>query len=118
MTQYLIKIVVTSVVVVLVSELSKRSAIAGATLASIPMVSVLAMIWLYVDTNDVTQVTSLARSIVWLVIPSLLLFIVLPAMLVRGFTFYLSLGVSIAATASAYALTIMFVRRISLIKGL
>jgi hypothetical protein len=102
MTHYAIKILVTTLLIVIISEISKRSTLIGATLASVPLVSVLAMIWLYMDTRDVAQVSALSRSIVWLVIPSLLLFLMLPTLLERGYNFYLSLTVSIGMTVVAY----------------
>ncbi|PJA66785.1 MAG: hypothetical protein CO158_01720, partial [Piscirickettsiaceae bacterium CG_4_9_14_3_um_filter_43_564] len=74
----------------------------GAILASVPLVSVLAMIWLYIDTKDVEKVTALASSVFWLVLPSLALFLVLPPLLKMGLNFYLSLGVSVAVTVVCY----------------
>lgn len=112
MTYYLTKIAITTLLVVLVSEAAKRSVLLGAVLASMPIVSVLAMLWLYVDTKDAVQVAQLSRSIVWLVVPSLVLFVVLPVLLGRGVGFYLSLAVSIAATVLAYFGTIAAARRL------
>jgi len=110
MSYYLAKIVVTSALVVLISEVSRRSSLAGAVLASVPIVSVLAMIWLYVDTRDVSQVSALSRDVIWLVLPSLVLFVVLPILLKRGVGFYTSLTVSIGATVLAYLAAIAVAR--------
>ena len=101
-SQYLVKIVVTVVLVVVISEVSKRSTLVGALLASIPVVSVLAMIWLYHDTRDAAQVAALSKSVFWLVLPSLALFLLLPVLVARGYPFYLSLAASIVATAVVY----------------
>jgi hypothetical protein len=109
-TQYVLKVVVTAVLVVLISELSKRSTLIGAVLASIPLVSVLAMIWLYGETRDVAQVAALSRSVFWLVLPSLALFLLLPVLLERGYHFYVSLAASIATTVAAYCLMIVLAR--------
>ncbi len=114
MTQYVIKILVTTALVVLVSEVARRSTIMAAVLASVPIVSVLAMIWLYVETDDVARVAALARSVVWLVLPSLILFVALPILIERGFGFYLSLGVSVAATVIGYVLVISIIRRVGI----
>ncbi|NCN43973.1 MAG: hypothetical protein COZ36_10320 [Piscirickettsiaceae bacterium CG_4_10_14_3_um_filter_44_349] len=102
MSYYLIKIAVTTLLVVAISEIAKRSSLIGAILASVPLVSVLAMIWLYIDTKDVEKVTALASSVFWLVLPSLALFLVLPPLLKMGLNFYLSLGVSVAVTVVCY----------------
>ena len=102
MTWYIIKITVTVVLVVLISEISKRSSLVGAILASVPLVSVLGMMWLYIDTKDVGKVNDLATSIFWLVLPSLALFITLPVLLKREMNFYLSMGISIVVTILCY----------------
>jgi hypothetical protein len=102
LTYYLIKIAVTTILIVAISEIAKRSSFAGALLASIPLVSVLAMLWLYIDTKDVAKVSALASSVFWLVLPSLALFLALPLLLKLGLNFYLSMGISIAITAGCY----------------
>jgi len=103
MTSYLVfKLIFTSIIVLLVSEISKQSSFLGSIFASIPLISVLAMIWLYIDTKDISRVIDLSRGIFWLVIPSLTLFILLPILLKFGFNFYVSLIVSIGATAFSY----------------
>ena len=110
MAYYLTKIVVTAFLVVLISEISKRSSIIGAILASIPLTSVLAMIWLYVDTGSTTQVSALASNILWLVLPSLALFITLPILLKHGVNFYISLAASIGITSVCYFLMLLVLR--------
>ena len=102
MNYYLLKLAITTILIVAISEVSKRSTLAGAILASIPLVSVLAMLWLYVDTKDVTKVSSLATGVFWLVLPSLALFVSLPLLLKQGLNFYLSMGVSIGITVLCY----------------
>ena len=99
---YVVKLLLTAALIVGISELSKRSSFAGALLASVPIVSVLAMIWLYADTRDVAQVAALSRSVFWLVLPSLALFLLLPALLERGYDFFASLAVSVGATIVVY----------------
>jgi len=106
LSYYLVKIVITTALIVLISEIAKRSTLAGAILASVPLISVLAMIWLYVDTKDVTKVIDLATSVFWLVLPSLALFVTLPLLLKQGLNFYLSMGISIGITVSCYFLMI------------
>ena len=71
-----------------------------------PLVSVLAMVWLYVDTRDSDKVAALASSVFWLVLPSLALFIALPLMLKQGYNFYLSMGLSILITVGCYWLMV------------
>lgn len=103
---YILKIAITTLLIVLISEIAKRSSFMGAILASAPLVSVLAMLWLYIDTNDVAKVSSLSSSIFWLVLPSLLLFVTLPLLLKQGVSFYLSMSISIGVTVLSYWLLI------------
>lgn len=101
---YLItKLAATALIVVVVSELAKRSALLGAILASVPLVSVLAMIWIYVETRDTARLAAFSVDVLWLVLPSLVLFAVLPMLLRLGVGFWWSLGAGIAATVLAYA---------------
>ncbi|MBE0469694.1 MAG: DUF3147 family protein [Methyloprofundus sp.] len=102
MIYYLTKISITTLLIVIISEISKRSSFVGAVFASIPLISVLAMLWLYIDTKDINKVAALSSSIFWLVLPSLVLFLVLPLLLKSGLNFYISLGISIALTALCY----------------
>ena len=75
-----------------------------------PLVSVLAMLWLYLDTGDIVKVSELARSVFWLVLPSLALFIALPVLLAQGINFYLSLAISIIITTICYSLLVLVLR--------
>ncbi|MCI0401025.1 MAG: DUF3147 family protein [Gammaproteobacteria bacterium] len=111
MVYYVIKLVITAVLIVLISEISKRSSFVGAILASVPLVSVLAMLWLYIETKDAEKISVLATSIFWLVIPSLALFITLPLLLKQSVNFYLSLGMSIAITAGCYFIMVAVLNR-------
>ena len=106
MTYYLVKIAITTVLIVAIAEIAKRSSFAGALLASVPLISVLAMIWLYVDTKDVAKVSALATSVFWLVLPSLALFVTLPVLLRQGLNFYMSMSISIGITLGCYFLMI------------
>ncbi|MDH3282882.1 MAG: DUF3147 family protein, partial [Gammaproteobacteria bacterium] len=57
MSYYVVKVAVTAVLIIVISEIAKRSSFLGALLASVPLVSVLAMLWLYIDTQDVAKVS-------------------------------------------------------------
>ena len=102
MTYYLVKIAVTTGLIVIISEVAKRSSLIGAILASIPLVSVLAMLWLYIDTKDAAKISALSTNIFWLVLPSLTLFLSLPILLRHGINFYLSMFLSVGAMFLCY----------------
>lgn len=112
---YALKIIITTVLIVIIAEISKRNTLLGSILASIPIISVLAFIWLYVDTQSVEKVTKLSYSIFWLVIPSLTLFISLPLFLKAGINFYASLFFSIVLTVVAYYFMIMVLEKFGIV---
>jgi hypothetical protein len=107
---YAAKVLVSAVLIVAVSEAAKRSSLLGAVLASIPTISILAFVWLYLDTGSPEKVSSLSIGIFWLVLPSLLLFLLLPGLLRLGWSFWPSLLASIAATSAAYLLMLRLLR--------
>ena len=106
MIYYFTKIAITTLLIVFISEIAKRSSFVAALLASIPLVSVLAMIWLYIDTKDIEKISLLATSVFWLVIPSLALFITLPLLLKQGINFYLSMSIAIFITIGCYGVMV------------
>lgn len=99
-----VKVLLTAVLVVVISEAAKRSSALGGIIASLPLTSLLAFIWLYGETGDTSKVASLSASIFWYVLPSLLLFVTLPLLLARGLGFWPSLCLASAATFVAYLL--------------
>lgn len=102
MWQYSLKVLLSALVIVAISVIAKRSTFWAAALASLPLTSLLAFIWLYLDTQDVARVASLSQGIFWLVLPSLLLLLLLPVLLRHGVNFWLALLVACIATALAY----------------
>lgn len=114
MWQYTIKVAVTAIVVVAVAELAKRGSVWSAVLASLPLTSLIAFVWLYLDTNDSARVTALSQSIFWLVLPSLVLFLLLPVLLRAGWAFRPALVAASAATALSYVITVWTLARIGI----
>ncbi|TDO89338.1 hypothetical protein DFR79_11292 [Halanaerobium saccharolyticum] len=111
MAYLLFKTIISAVIIVAVSEVSKRSSLLGAILASLPLVSYLGIIWLYIDTESKTQVAQLSRDVFWMVIPSLSFFIVLPVLLKTELNFYLSLAISTAIMVAVYFTMIFILQR-------
>ena len=108
---FLVKVVVSALVIALVSELGKRFTLFGAILASLPLTSILALTWLYVDTRDEQPVIALSVGIFWAVLPSLLFFLVLPVLLRSGVAFTPALLVSCVVMAVGYGLYAVLLRQ-------
>lgn len=111
MAYLIFKTIISAVIIVAISEVSKRSSLLGAILASLPLVSYLGIIWLYIDTENKTQVAQLSRSVFWMVIPSLSFFIVLPLLLKTELNFYLSLAISTVVMVAIYFAMIFILQR-------
>lgn len=108
--QFLIKVLISALIVAGVATLARRYTIAAALLASLPLTSLLAIIWVYADTRDTGQVVALTYSILWAVIPSLLFFVALPLFL-RIFSFVPALLAACAATIAGYGLYVLILSR-------
>ncbi len=109
-----LKVLITAALVVAISEAAKRSSALGALIASLPLTSLLAFVWLYGETGDTAKIASLSHSIFWYVLPSLVLFIVLPLLLTRGVNFWPSLAIACAATFAAYLLMTKLLARLGI----
>ncbi|MBK8961420.1 MAG: hypothetical protein IPM80_24070 [Proteobacteria bacterium] len=96
-----IKLVLSAGIIVGVSGNRAPLNFLGALLASLPLTSLLAFVWLYVETGDVERISSLSGSIFWLVLPSLVLFPAVAGLAARGLALA-SLAASAAATTAAY----------------
>jgi hypothetical protein len=107
---YALKVLLSVVVIVAVSEVSKRSSFLGGLLASLPLVSLLSFAWLYYETKDAAKIAALSWSVFWLVIPSLLLFVALPLLLKAGFRFPLALTSSIGVMLAGYGVMVGVLR--------
>src|SRR5690606_2943864 len=99
---FLIKTLITALLVAAVSELARRYTVWAALLASLPLTSILAFIWVYWDTKDSGKIIELSYSVFWLVFPSLAFFLILPFLLKQGLTFPVAMGISVIAMAVIY----------------
>ena len=106
MIWYAVKVLVSAVIIVVISEVSKKLPLLGSLIASLPLVSVLGMIWIYGETRDAEKLAAHAFGTFWYVLPSLPLFLVMPWMLRKGINFPVSLATGIALTTLLYLLMI------------
>ena len=104
---YLIaKAAISGALIAIVSEISKRYPGVGGLIASLPLISVLGMLWLWRDTGDVQRLADHAQATFWFVLPSLPLFLVVPGLLKRGLGFYPALAAGCLLTIALYALMV------------
>jgi hypothetical protein len=111
MTYLIVKAAISGVLVMVISDVARRSPGIGGLIASLPLVSILAVIWLWRDTGDVERIAAQAESTFWFVLPSLPMFLIFPALLRHGTGFWFSLALSCAITIALYSLTISLLPR-------
>lgn len=103
------KYLITAAVVVAVSELAKRSDRLGALLASLPLVTLLALTWLYVEKQPAEKIANHAWYTFWYVVPTLPMFLAFPRLLTR-FGFWPALGFSALLTVACFGAFALAVR--------
>lgn len=114
MLYLLVKALVSGAIIAAVSEIARRFPGWGGLLASLPLVSVLAMTWLYADTRDTARVADLAMSTFWFFLPSMPMFLIIPALLRAGWGWAATMAVAIAVTLILYALMFWMAPRLGL----
>lgn len=107
----IVKYAVTAGIIVLVSEVAKRSDRWGAILAALPFVTILAMIWLHVERQPIQKVSNHAYYTFWYVLPTLPMFLLMPWLLARGYGFWVSLLAGCALTAGCFVLAAAALKR-------
>lgn len=104
MLYLIIKAAVSGIIVAAVSEIARRYPGWGGLVASLPLTSLLAMLWLWRDSGDPERVAELSMGTLWFIVPSLPLFIALPLLIRSGVGFWASLVIVVAGTLALYAL--------------
>jgi F0F1-type ATP synthase assembly protein I len=98
-----IKALISGLIVAAVSEIAKRYPGFGGLIASLPLVSVLGMLWLWREKPDAANMAAHAEATFWFVLPSLPMFLAIPAMLRSGIKCYMALGLGCLLTIVLYA---------------
>ena len=114
MTYLVIKAALSGITVMIVSEVARKYPGFGGLIASLPLISVLGIIWLWRDTSDLERIASHAEATFWFVLPSLPMFLVLPAMLRANVPFWPALILSCALTMILYALPVWLLPKIGI----
>lgn len=107
----LIKLGLSALIIVVISEVSKKFPTFGGLIASLPLLSVLGMIWLWRDTHDPELLAQHAQGTFWFVLPSLPMFLLLPWLLRKGLAFGWALGLSCLLTVVLYLLMTLLLKR-------
>lgn len=100
--KFILNTFISALIIAAVAEVGKRSSFLAALLISLPMTSLLALSFLFVETKNPEKVAALSMGIFWLVLPSLVFFLVLPVLLRSGIGFWISLGASSVCLIAIY----------------
>ena len=114
MLYLILKAAISGVLIALASEVARRNPGWGGLIVSLPLTSILAMLWLWRDTGDPERIAGLSMGAFWFVIPSLPMFAVLPILLRSGVGFWVSFALVIAGTVALYALMFWAAPRLGL----
>ncbi|MGM0585474.1 MAG: DUF3147 family protein [Pseudomonadota bacterium] len=114
MTYLIVKALISGIIVAIVSEIARRSPAFGALIASLPLVSILGILWLWRDTSDTARIADHAQATFWFVLPSLPMFLLFPFLLRSGANFWLALGLSCALTVGLYFLMVVLLARLGI----
>ncbi|MGZ3276405.1 MAG: DUF3147 family protein [Caulobacteraceae bacterium] len=114
MLYLMIKAAISGVIVAVVSETARRSPGLGALIVSLPLVSILGMIWLWRDTHDPQRMAAHVGATFWYVLPSMPMFLLMPALIRRGVGFWPALGAGCLLTVALYAAMVALGPRLGL----
>ena len=106
---FLIKILVSAVIIATVTKLSEKTPVGGALLKSLPLTSLLVFFFMKYEGRTNDEIRQMSWDILYLVIPSLILFIVFPILLGKGWGFYSSLLVSTIVMSLGYVITLKII---------
>ena len=110
----LLKFLITAGLIVLISQVAKWNDRLGALIAALPMVTVLAMTWMFFDFKGEEQTEKIANHAYytfWYVLPTLPMFLMMPYMLNRGTGFWAALGGSALLTIVCFGITAVVMKR-------
>lgn len=105
------KFVVTAFLIVLVSEVAKRSDKFGALISSLPFVTLMVMIWLHLEKQGQQKIGNHAYYTFWYVLPTLPMFLVMPWLMAKGTNFWLALTLCVLITFACFAITAILAKR-------
>ena len=114
MLYLIIKASLSGVIIAVVSEIARKLPGIGALIASLPLISILGMIWLWRDTGDAVRMAEHAEATFWFVLPSLPMFLVIPLMLRNEFDFWTALAAGCLLTLVLYSLMVAVGPRLGL----
>lgn len=107
---FAVKTLISALLITLVNELSKRSTAMAALLLALPIVSVIAFTWEWIESRDAQRIAALSAETFWYVLPTLPMFLLLSWLLKSGVNYFVAMGLCIVVTAALFAVVQHFQR--------
>jgi hypothetical protein len=114
MSYFVLKAALSGLLIAVISEIARRSPGVAAFVASLPLISILGMIWLWRDTADEARIASHAEATFWYVLPSLPMFLLMPWLMRSGLGFWPSLVIGCLVTFGLYMILVWLAPRFNL----
>lgn len=114
MSWFALKAILSGLLIAAISEIARRSPGVAALVASLPLVSILGVIWLWRDTGDSSRIATHLEATFWYVLPSLPMFLLVPWLMRHGTGFWSSLGLGCLVTIALYFLLLWLAPRLNL----
>ena len=92
--KFILNVLISALIIATVAYVGKRYSLFAALLLALPLTSMLAIVFLYYETKDIQKISELSYGIFWLVLPTLLFFLILPGLLKAGINFWASMGLT------------------------
>ena len=103
---FITRALLSGIIVALIALIGRKAPAVAALVASLPLISILGMIWLWRDTGDSALLADHAEATFWYVLPSLPMFLIIPWLLRSEYGFWLALSVAVVITVLLYLVTI------------
>jgi hypothetical protein len=103
---FTVKVLISAIIIATVTKLSEKVPVGGALLKSLPLTSLLVFFFMKFEGRSNKEISTMSWDVLFLVIPSLVLFIILPMLLDRGWSFAVSMSVSTIVMCFAYGITL------------
>jgi len=104
-TLQIVKVIISAMIILVATEISNRSTTIAAIIIALPLVSIISLIWIWVETKDIEQISIISKQVFWFVIPGLPMFLILPFFLSKGLGFFISLIISCLITVILFYIT-------------
>jgi hypothetical protein len=105
MLVYIVKFFLSAFIILIVTEISKKDGVLGGLIKSLPLVSLISFVFVYIETKDIEKVRLLSTSTFWFVIPTLPMFLIFPWLLGLKLGFWVSFSISIIVLTICYLIT-------------